>query len=54
MSEDVLDNVGRVVIKAEDNLENENEKDYETKLSNFLKDYFLVLEELGIIKGGNQ
>jgi len=50
MSEDVLDNVGRVVIKAEDNLE--VERDYETELSNFLKDYFLVLEENNIIKGG--
>ena len=34
----------------DDNLQ--NERDYETELSNFLKDYFLVLEELGIIKGG--
>tara|TARA_R110000751_G_scaffold90434_1_gene177456 strand:+ start:546 stop:692 length:147 start_codon:yes stop_codon:yes gene_type:complete len=44
MSEDV----------KEDNLENENEndRDYESELSNFLKDYLLVLEENNIIKGG--
>jgi len=45
MSEDV----------KEDNLENENERDYETELSYFLKAYLLKLEKLeenDTIKGG--